>query len=396
MRSARSAPGGRGVVLLVAGLAMLGPFSIDAIFPAFPAIGADFAADPLALQQLLSVYLLSYALMALFHGPLSDAFGRRQVILCGTALYAASALLCALATSFAALLFGRLAMGAVAGAGIIVGRAVVRDLFAGARAERAMAAVSLLFGLAPALAPVVGAIVLELAGWRAIFALLAGLGFSLWLAALWTLPETHPSSARIRLRLSGLGKSYLAILRDRSACALALATSCNFAGLFVYIASAPMLVLQHLDLGTRGFALLFVPIVGGMMAGAGLVGALAGRVARERTIALAYAAIGFAQAGNLAVAAMGLSAWPWPILPLVPLSAGIAAAFPLITLALLDRFPQGRGLASSLQTAMSLGLLVPVAGLLAPLVFHDLRPLAATSAVLSAIGFIAWQRGRQG
>lgn len=394
------APAGGGaqgaVVALVAALAMLGPFSIDAIFPAFPAIADVFAVDPLALQQLLSVYLLSYTLMALLHGPLSDAFGRRPVILAGTLLYAAAALVCALAESFSALLLGRLLMGAVAGAGIIVGRAVVRDLFAGARAERAMATISLLFGIAPALAPVIGVIVLEQAGWRAIFGLLAVLGVVLFLVALRWLPETHPPAARSPLRLGALAVRYRQILGDRAALALAVATGLNFAALFLYIASAPRLVLELLALGGGGFALLFVPIVGGMMAGAVLVGGLAGRLERRRTIAIAYATIGLAQAANLLVAAGGLAHWPWPILPLVPLSAGIAAAFPLITITLLDRFPAARGLASSLQTALGLGLLVPVSGLLAPLAFDDLRHLAAASASLSLAGYGAWRAGRRG
>ncbi len=388
------APGA--VVALVAALAMLGPFSIDAIFPAFPAIADVFAVEPLALQQLLSVYLLSYTLMALLHGPLSDALGRRTVILAGTLLYAAAALVCALAQSFSALLLGRLLMGAVAGAGIIVGRAVVRDLFAGARAERAMATISLLFGIAPALAPVIGAMVLELAGWRAIFGMLAVLGVLLFLVALRWLPETHPPAARSPLRVRGLAARYREILGDRTALALAFATGLNFAALFLYIASAPRLVLELLALGSGGFALLFVPIVGGMMAGALLVGGLAGRLERRRTIAIAYATIGLAQAANLLVAAGGLARWPWPILPLVPLAAGIAAAFPLITITLLDRFPATRGLASSLQTALGLGLLVLVSGLLAPLAFHDLSHLAAVSASLSLAGYGAWRAGRRG
>lgn len=384
------------VVPLIAALAMLGPFSIDAIFPAFPAIGEEFGVAPFALQQLIGFYLLSYAAMALLHGPLSDAAGRRGVILAGTMLYSVFALVCALAPSFEVLLLGRLLMGAVAGAGIIVGRAVVRDCFAGARAERAMATVSLLFGVAPAVAPVVGALVLERAGWRAIFGMLSGFGLLLALATLRWLPETHPPSSRVPLALAELARGYRAILRDRRSLSLALATSFNFAALFLYIASAPTLVFERLELGADGFALLFVPIVAGMMIGASFAAGLAGRLLRRHTIAIAYGAIACAQAANLLVAAFGASAWPWPVLPLVPLAAGIAAAFPLITLSLLDRFPGARGLASSLQTALGLGLLALVAGWLAPFVFHDLGSLALASVLLSSIGYAAWRAGRRG
>lgn len=198
------------------------------------------------------------------------------------------------------------------------------------------------------------------------------------------------------LALAELARGYRAILRDRRSLSLALATSFNFAALFLYIASAPTLVFERLELGADGFALLFVPIVAGMMLGASFAAGLAGRLLRRHTIAIAYGAIACAQAANLLVAASGASAWPWPVLPLVPLSAGIAAAFPLITLSLLDRFPGARGLASSLQTALGLGLLALVAGWLAPFVFHDLGSLALASALLSSIGYGAWRAGRRG
>lgn len=390
--SATRAPA-QGLVALLAGLAMLGPFSIDAMFPGFPAIGGEFAVSAPALQQLLSLYLLSYTVMALLHGPLSDALGRRRVILAGTLLYALSGFGCALADSFGALLAFRVLMGAVAGAGIIVGRAVVRDVFEGARAERAMAVIGLIFGLGPALAPVLGGLLLAGFGWRAIFLALALLGLVLAVLVWRLLPETHPPERRQPLALAALLAGYRGLLADPAFLLLAFATTFNFAALFLYIASAPAVVLDRLRLGILGFPGLFVPMVAGLMAGAGLAARLAGRVPGARVVAGAYAAMALAQVGNLALALGPAPGWPIAVLPLLPLAAGIAAAFPVITVAMLDRAPGRRGTASSLQTALSLGFMAAVAGLLAPLLFHDLSALALGSAPLTLAGYAAWRGG---
>ena len=144
------------LVLVLAALTMVGPFTIDAIFPAFEVMTRDLGVDKVAMQQTVSVYLVAFAVASLFHGSLSDALGRRPVILVGCALYAVTSALCALAPSMPLLLCARGAQGLVAGAGMIVGRTVVRDLFDGAHAQRFMSHISMIFAIAPALAPIVG------------------------------------------------------------------------------------------------------------------------------------------------------------------------------------------------------------------------------------------------
>ena len=135
-------PSNRRLALVLGGLAMFGPFSIDTIFPAFPRIAADLGASDVAMQQTISVYLLAYAAMSLVHGPLSDALGRRGVILAGLAVFVVASVGCALATSLPALLAFRAFQGLSAGVGMIVGRAIIRDVFAGDDAQRLMSHVS--------------------------------------------------------------------------------------------------------------------------------------------------------------------------------------------------------------------------------------------------------------
>jgi DHA1 family bicyclomycin/chloramphenicol resistance-like MFS transporter len=184
------------LAILIAALAMLGPFSIDAYLPAFHAIGSEFGVPQIAVQQTLSIYLFAYAFMMLWHGALADALGRRPVVLASLAIYALATLGCAIAGNIETLWLFRTLQGLCAGAGIVVGRAIIRDRFHGAEAQRLMSQITLVFGVAPAIAPVLGGLLLNVFGWRAVFWLLLALVIALLTWASKRLPETLPVSAR--------------------------------------------------------------------------------------------------------------------------------------------------------------------------------------------------------
>lgn len=379
---------------LLAALAMLGPFSIDTFFPAFRAMGADFGVSAAAMQQTISVYLAAYAGMSLFHGPIADAYGRRLPIIAFTLLFAIASAGCAFAPDFHSLLAFRALQGIAAGAGLIVGRAIIRDRFAGPDAQRLMSHITLIFGVAPALAPVIGGWLLGLGGWRSLFALLAGFSVLLALWCLLALPETHPVSARSPIAARPLARLYGRMLRDRLTRRLILSTMFNFGALFLYIASAPALILDVLQLNERQFAWLFVPAIGGMMTGALLSGRLAGRRTPAQTVGLAYRLIALGTAVNLAAALLLPPGLPWTVLPIGLVGVGISCAFPTLALLLLDRYPDHRGAASSLQAFFMLLFNALIAGVLAPLVAHHPSALAAGAAALSLLGFLVWCMAR--
>ena len=187
----------RTLAVLLGGLAMFGPFSIDTIFPAFPAIGAQFGADKVAMQQTISVYLVAYAAMSIVHGPLSDAIGRRRVILGGLVVFAIASAGCALSKDLTTLLAFRALQGLSSGVGLIVGRAVIRDVLHGDDAQRLMSQVSMIFGVAPAMAPVIGGWILGWSHWPAIFWFLVVFAVVLLVATWRMLPETHLPEARL-------------------------------------------------------------------------------------------------------------------------------------------------------------------------------------------------------
>lgn len=186
------------LAFVLGALAMFGPFSIDTVFPAFGAMASDLGSTPVAVQQTISSYLLGYGLMSLFHGAISDAVGRRPVILWGIALFGLASVGCALSTDLTTLLAFRFVQGLCAGVGMIVGRAVIRDLFDGEEAQRLMSQVSMIFSIAPAIAPIVGGWILGFGDWHAIFWFLAVLSLVLGALVWRVLPETHPPGAACR------------------------------------------------------------------------------------------------------------------------------------------------------------------------------------------------------
>ena len=200
--------------VVLASLAALAPFAIDTYLPAFPVLENDFQATPLQLQQSLTFYLLPYALMTLWHGAISDSIGRIAAIQWGLGVFVIASIGCAFATNVETLWFFRALQGLSGGAGNVVARAMVRDLFSGAQAQRVMATVQLLFGIAPAVAPIIGGFLLGI-HWQAIFIFLAlYAGFSL-LAAMKYLPETVTVDKRVPLSAKQVVKDYKRIFGDK-------------------------------------------------------------------------------------------------------------------------------------------------------------------------------------
>ena len=379
------------LLIALAGLGMVGPFTIDTIFPAFAQMAIDLDVSPFALQQLLSVYLLSFAVMSLFHGPLSDALGRKPVIVAGLAFYTLASVGCALAPDLTWLLVLRAVQGASAGAGQIISRAMVSDLFVRDRAQRVMAQIAMIVGLAPAAAPIVGGGLLLAGDWRNIFWFLAGLGVVLIALTVAVLPESHPLAERTPLRVGPLLASLWAVVRTPNGRRLAVIGGLNFAGMFLYISSAPMFIVTMLGGGEQDFWHLFVPLIGGLVAGSWMSGRLAGRVPGRRVASLGFTIALVGGLLNLALAAIGSTQHlPWIVLALPLYTFGIALTIPTVTLEMLAEFPHTRGAASSVQSFVQLLFNALIAGLVAPAVAVNLPSLAGAALGFTVLGALGW------
>ena len=383
--------------MLIAALATIGPFSMDTFLPSLPELQASLSATPVQAQQALSAYLLGFGIMSLWHGAISDAIGRRPVILFALVIYALAALVCTLAPSIEVLIAARLVQGLFGGAGAIVSRAIVRDCFEGAQAQRLMSSVTMIFAVAPAVAPIVGGYLHEWWGWRSVFGFLLA-GSVVLLVWTWrALPETHPPAHRVALSPASLARDYRRVFLRREFQLLAASIAFNFSTFFVYVMATPAFILTHLKLGATEFGWFFVPVVGGMMIGATLSGRLAGHISSRRTASVGLIVMAAGMAANLglqlAVAPGTASGSQLTFLSIAPLALsaiGLAMTMPSMQLLMMDLFPDNRGMIASAQGFTQVMLATLVAGVIAPLVSGSAAHLALASAAFLAIGATFW------
>lgn len=375
---------------LLGSLGTLGPFAVDTYLPAFDGIARSLAASPLQMQQTLSAYLFGFAVMNLFHGALSDGFGRRPVLLAGIGVFALASVGCALSSSIGALVAWRVVQGLSGGAGMVVARAIVRDLFDAVEAQRMMSQMTLFFGVAPALAPLLGGVLFVQLGWAAIFWFLVAVALALWLSCAAWLPETLPPERRSSLRFGPLLRGYWALGGDVRFACLVLASVLPFNGFFLYVLSSPQWLGHHLGLAPTQFFVYFVMSIACVMAGAWVCGRLAGRVRRRTQVRWGFVIMAAMAALNVALNLAFEAHVSWALLPVTLYAFGWSLMTPLVTLMLLDLSPQRRGLASSLQAGVGAAINGAVAGVVAPWAMHGTRSLAWAAAGLFAAGLAAW------
>jgi MFS transporter, DHA1 family, multidrug resistance protein len=378
------------LAFLLACLGMLGPFSIDTYLPAFTGIARSLDATPVQMQQTLSAYLFGFAVMNLFHGALSDTFGRRPLVLWGMAIFTLASVGSALSQSIGQLVLMRALQGMSAGAGIVVSRAIIRDMFPPADAQRVMSQVTIYFGIAPAIAPMVGGLLYVHVGWHSVFWFLAFVGAALWFANWRVLPETLHAQARQPINFKHLMAGYWELGASPRFLALALASGIPFNGMFLYVLSAPVFLGEILHLAPQQFFMFFCLTISGIMGGAWLSGRLAGRIKPKHQIRHGFVIMLSVSLVNLALNLLFPANPWWAMLPIAIFAFGWALMVPVVTLMVLDLVPERRGMASSLQAfvgSMANGL---VAGVIAPLVMHSAVGLATASLLMMGIGVVAW------
>ncbi len=384
-----------GLATLLAALSMLGPFSVDAYLPAFPAIQASLHATGLEVQQTLTAYMLAFAAMSLWHGALSDAFGRRNVVLVGLIVFAVGTLGCASAHSVHYLWIFRIMQGVSAGAGVVVGRAIIRDLYSDAPAARLLSMVTMIFSIAPAIAPVLGGWVVSAFDWRSIFLGLLAFSVILWWVCWQHLPETMPVERRQPFNPRFLARSYGDIFSSVLFQMKSGIVAFNFGGMFLFIAGAPVLLPVHLHLGPSDFAWLFVPAVSGIFLGALAANRLAGRMTFSRQIAIGYALMLAAVTGSVTYHAVLPPALPWTVLPMFFYNFGSSIINPSATLLALDLFPHIRGTVASCQSFVTTLMGALVAGIIAPALTHSVLAMALGQAAFALASLACWMTSRQ-
>jgi DHA1 family bicyclomycin/chloramphenicol resistance-like MFS transporter len=272
----------------------------------------------------------------------------------------------------------------------VVSRAVIRDMFPPAQAQKVMSQVTIYFGLAPAIAPIVGGWLFVHLGWHSIFWFLCAVGVALWMANYRLLPETLHDTQRQPFNYRNLMRGYWQLGANPRFLLLALASGVPFNGMFLYVLCAPAFLGEHLGLAPTQFFWFFILTISGIMGGAWASGRLAGRFTPQRQIRWGFQIMLAVSLLNAAANFMFEPHAGWALIPIAVFAFGWALMVPVVTLLVLDMFPERRGLASSLQAVIGSTANGIVAGAVSPLVMHSTRALALTSLAFLAVGLVAW------
>ncbi|HEX5318797.1 MAG TPA: multidrug effflux MFS transporter [Stellaceae bacterium] len=368
---------------LLAAVTAIGFSALHMVVPVLPVIATVFDRSATEAQLVLTLYFVGIAAGQLVYGPVSDRFGRRPVLLAGLALFLAGTLLCGAAWSLPVLIGGRVLQALGGCAGLVLGRAIIRDVHDRDASARAIALVMMAMTLAPALCPAIGAYLTEWFGWRAIFVLLGGLGAAALALSAAKLTETHPGG--VPLDLSGIAVSHLTLARSGVFLLFALSSACSSASWFVFIASAPYLLSAglHEPPSTYG-AMILVPMAAYMLGN----GAAARLGRRVRSTALFVAGLTISL-GSGAVMAVWCGAAPsvWSLfVPMALSSIGNGLSQPAAMAAGLSVHPRIAGTASGVMGFLQMA--VSAIGTLA-LAFFPRDSAMATVAVVAAAQLVS-------
>lgn len=333
--------------LILGALTAFAPLSIDMYLPALPALRAEFHSSESLVQLTLTACVIGLGFGQLIAGPLSDSLGRRAPLLVGLVLYAVASLACAFAPSVPALIGLRLVQALAGSAGIVIARAVVRDLFSGKAMAKFFSMLMLVNGVAPILAPVLGGQLLRVTSWRGVFVVLTIAGVLLLITTVFTLPETLPATQRGRGRLAGTLRTYLGLLTDRSFLSCVLVASISFGSLFTYVSSSSFVFQSGYQLTPQQFSYVFGANSIGIVLFGQLNGRLVNRFAPSRLLGVGLGIA--ATAGVLLVLAVvtGLSLTA-VLVPMWFAVASVGMIMPNATTLALSNYPDSAGSASAL------------------------------------------------
>jgi DHA1 family bicyclomycin/chloramphenicol resistance-like MFS transporter len=379
------------LTVVLACLGMVGALAIDSYLPSMPAIGRVFAVGPVAVQQTLSVFIFAFAFMMLFYGTLSDSFGRRPVLLAALSVYVLASIGAACAPSFGWFLACRGLQGLAAGSGSVIGQAIVQDRFSGAQAQKMLSHIMMVFGLAPAIAPVLGGWLHVTLGWRATFVFMALFGSLMIVLCYRLVPESLPPEKRHAFHPVSIAKNYLMVLRHARFLLLSLSVGLGWGGVSLYIGSAANFVMSILHLPETAFAWMFIPLIGGTVLGSAWGGKRSHTVTPARMKWIGYGWMALACVLNVGYYALFPAALPWAVLPLAVFTFGLAVAGPGLQVGALALFPHHRGLASSMLSFIQMMTFALVSGLVAPLLFDSALKLACGVTVGTVLSLAAWQ-----
>lgn len=363
-----------GLIVLLASLVAIGPLTIDMYLPALPGMVDAFATDTARVQLTISAYLLGFSVFHLACGPLADRFGRRPVVLVGLVLYAAATVACALAETVEQLIAFRFVQGIGACVGPTLGRTIARDLYGPQGAARALALIAMIMALAPAVAPTLGSLMLEVLPWPWIFISLAAYSLLVAIIVGVKLPESVP--VRQALHPVNIARNYGQLLRHREFRATTVASALLYAGMVCFLSGASFVFIDMMGVPLRYFGALFLTTVAGYVGGS----ALSARLALHRSSEAVMWLGGVAATLGAVLILLGPLAWFHPasiVLPMALYVGGVGIALPHAMATALKPFAEMAGTASALFGFIQMGLSAAAGALVGALLKDSPTPMGA-------------------
>jgi DHA1 family bicyclomycin/chloramphenicol resistance-like MFS transporter len=378
-----------GLILVLGALTAFGPLSIDMYLPSLPTLEHAFGAPAAAVQLTLSAFLAGMALGQAFYGPLSDRFGRKPPLYAGLSLYVVVSIACAYAPSVEVMIVLRFVQAASGCVGVVVARAIVRDLVEGAETARAFSTLILVMGVAPILAPLLGGYVLQWFGWQAIFWALAGFGLACLVAVATRVPETRPPQLRTTGGVVDALIVYARLFADRRFLGYSLTSGLALAGMFVYITTSPHLFIDVFGVSTQAYGWLFGGNAAGFIAVSQLNRLLLRRFDMHRILAWAVRINLGAGLVLLLVAVSGFDGLAAILVPLFVAIASLGILMPNAVAAALAGHAVHAGSASALIGTTQFVLGAAAGSVAAGLHSESALAMAVAIAGSSAAGFAA-------
>jgi DHA1 family bicyclomycin/chloramphenicol resistance-like MFS transporter len=383
------------LTMLLAMLTAIGPLSVDMYLPSLPEMGRLLNASPGAVQLTISVYLVGFAIGQVLYGPASDRFGRKQVLLVALTLFCAASVICVVAPSIEMLIVAR-GLQALGGAGAsVLARAIVRDLYSGARAGRELSLMSAIMALAPIAAPVVGAGLQSAFGWRSNFVVIVVVGVAALVAVWRFLPETLSVRRPEPLSFLSVLRAYRLIAANRLFLAYFTMAAAAYAGLFAWISGTPFVLQDHYALSPLAFGLAFAVSAAGYMAGTLLAARLVVRLGLDRTIGLGALALCGSGLGIVLTVALGIDTAEWIVAFGALYLAGLGLAMPQAIAGALSPFPDRAGTASSLVGFLQQTAAAIVGAIVGQMIGHSAWPLAIALILTGGVTAALWILSRR-
>ncbi|HEY4142860.1 MAG TPA: multidrug effflux MFS transporter [Pseudolabrys sp.] len=375
---------------LLAALSAVGPLTTDMYLPSLPDISRQLGVSTAQVQLTLSAYLIGFAVGQIFHGPISDRHGRKPVLIGALALYCVASLICALSTSVEMLIVARFLQGVGGSGGIVLARAIVRDMYAGARAGRELSLIGSVMALAPVLAPIGGGVLQTTFGWRSIFVTLvvaAVIGITVvWLILQETLSERAADSVSPR----SMARAYNVVMRHPAYLAyLGLATT-SYAGLFAWISGASFVLQNLYGLTPFNFSVVFAVGSLGYMVGSTISARIVMRFGLDGTLGVGAAMLAAGGLCMVAVVAFGLTSPFALVLPVSVYLAGLGMVLPQSIAGAMTPFPERAGAASSFLGFVQQGGAAACGAIVGTLLGHDAWPLAGAVALMGCSTLAIW------